>query len=256
MNILAGIGHITLWLVKEIGSISLFLGEFLSQVFRRPFYGRLLLRQCELVGFNSLPIVILTAFFTGGVLALQSYNGFDNHALASSQLGSVVALSMLRELGPVLASLMVAGRVGAAIAAEIGTMKVTEQVDALITLATNPIKYLVVPRILACMLTVPMLVGIANVVGIGGGYLVATRILGLNGHTYMESSFNSVGMEDITLGLIKALVFGLLVGLMGCYHGYNTRGGAEGVGQSTTVAVVYASVMILVADYFITAMWV
>lgn len=254
MNLFAAIGGMTIGSLREAGRISIFFFRFLNQLIRFPLYLRLTLKQCELVGFNSLPIVLLTAFFTGGVLALQSYNGFDNAAIASSQLGSVVALSMLRELGPVLASLMVAGRVGAAIAAELGTMKVTEQIDALVTLATNPIKYLVVPRVLACIITVPMLVAIANVVGIFGGYLVATESLDMNAATYLENSFRSVGMDDISLGMVKAVVFGAIVGIMGCYHGYSTRGGAEGVGRATTVAVVYSSVAILVADYFITAL--
>ncbi len=253
MNPFALVGRLTMQLTYNAGDIVLFLLKFLAQVFRFPLYLRLYFKQCEKIGVDSLPIVLLTSFFTGGVLALQSYNGFSNETLASSQVGSVVALSMLRELGPVLASLMVAGRVGAAIAAEIGTMRVTEQIDALVTLATNPIKYLVVPRIMAAVTMVPMLVTIANVVGIWGGYLVATNILGLNEYTYMDSSFRSVQFEDISLGLIKAVVFGLIIGLMGTYHGYRSRGGAEGVGKATTVAVVSASVAILVSDYFITA---
>ena len=253
MNPFALVGRLTMQLTYNAGDIVLFLLKFLAQVFRFPLYLRLYFKQCEKIGVDSLPIVLLTSFFTGGVLALQSYNGFSNETLASSQVGSVVALSMLRELGPVLASLMVAGRVGAAIAAEIGTMRVTEQIDALVTLATNPIKYLLVPRIMAAVTMVPMLVTIANVVGIWGGYLVATNILGLNEYTYMDSSFRSVQFEDISLGLIKAVVFGLIIGLMGTYHGYRSRGGAEGVGKATTVAVVSASVAILVSDYFITA---
>ena len=255
MNIAAYIGKTTIDGTNKAGRMALFCFQFFNQILRRPLHLRLLLKQCELLGVNSLPIVLLTAFFTGGVLALQTYNGFNNAALASANLGSVVTLSMLRELGPVLASLMVAGRVGAAMAAEIGTMRVTEQIDALVTLATNPIKYLVVPRILACMLMVPMLVTIANVTGIFGGYIVATESLGLNSATYLDNSFSSVELEDITLGLVKAAVFGFIVGLMGCYFGYNSKGGAEGVGRATTIAVVYASVSILVADYFITALF-
>ncbi len=255
MNPIAAIGHATIATVNETGRIAMFFGQFWVQVIRFPMYGRLLFKQCELVGVQSLPIVLLTAFFTGGVLALQSYHGFDNAALAETALGSVVSLSMLRELGPVLASLMVAGRVGAAMAAEIGTMRVTEQIDALVTLATNPIKYLVVPRILACLLMMPVLVVIADVTGIFGGYIVATRVLELNPVTYIDNSFAPVGLDDINLGLLKAAVFGTTIGLMGCYHGYMSKGGAEGVGRATTVAVVYASVLILILDYFITAWW-
>lgn len=253
MNIFSIVGKTTIAIAEETGRISIFVRKILSQFFRRPFYFKQILKQCELLGFNSLPIVLLTSFFTGGVLALQTYNGFGNATLAAQSLPSVVALSMLRELGPVLASLMVAGRVGAAMAAEIGTMRVTEQIDALVTLATNPIKYLVIPRVMACMLMMPLLVVIANVVGIFGGYLVSTEMLGLNEHSYFENSFRSVGADDLVLGLVKATVFGFLIGLMGCYHGYNSQGGAEGVGRATTVAVVFASVSILVADYFITA---
>lgn len=255
MFIFSFIGRITLAILREAGAIGIFFSHFLSQAVRRPRFG-LLFKQMASVGFDSLPIVLLTAFFTGGVLALQSYSGFNNAAIANQQIGPLVALSMLRELGPVLASLMVAGRVGAAIAAELGTMRVTEQIDALKTLATNPIQYLVVPRILACLITVPMLVVVANVVGIAGGYMVSTRMLDINPYTFMNSAFNAVDVSDITLGLVKAAIFGVIVGLMGCYHGYTTRGGAQGVGRATTVAVVYASVSILVSDYFITALWV
>jgi phospholipid/cholesterol/gamma-HCH transport system permease protein len=253
MNPIAILGSNTLKVTAEAGRLAMFVALVWQQMFKYPLYFRVILKQCELIGFHSLPIVLLTSFFTGGVLALQTYNGFDNSTVASSQLGSVVALSILRELGPVLGSLMVAGRVGAAIAAEIGTMKVTEQVDALVTLATNPVKYLIVPRVMACMVMLPLLVIVANIVGISGGYVVATSVLGLNPHTYMDNSFAFVQLDDITLGIVKATVFGFIIGLMGCYHGYNTRGGAEGVGHATTVAVVYASVGILVSDYFITA---
>lgn len=253
-NPFASIGAFTLAFAQEAGAITTFFGQFLRQATRPRF--RLFIKQCEEIGFNSLPIVILTAFFTGGVLALQSFNGFDSQAVASTQVGKLVALSILRELGPVLGGLMVAGRVGAAMAAELGTMRVTEQIDALHTLATNPIRYLVVPRILACITMLPLLVVVANVVGILGGYTVATHILNLNPTQYLNSSFNGLETIDITLGLIKAAVFGLIIGLMGCYHGYNTKGGAEGVGKAATVAVVYASVCILVSDYFITAWFI
>ncbi len=254
MNLFASIGQIAMTATNEAGRVGMFTFEFLRQVLKRPFYLRLLFKQFEKIGVDSIPIVVLTAFFTGGVLALQSYNGFGNAAIAANSLGSVVALSMLRELGPVLASLMVAGRVGAAMAAEIGTMKVTEQVDALYTLATNPVRYLVVPRVVACMLAMPLLVGIANVIGIFGGYLVATKVLHLSAVNYLHKSFAQVGADDISLSLTKAICFGAIIGLMGCYHGYRTNGGAEGVGRATTIAVVYASVLILISDYVITAL--
>jgi len=254
INPIALIGRKALDITNTAGCLSIFTWSVIRHIFRRPLYFGLFMRQCELVGFNSLPIVLLTAIFTGGVLALQSFHGFNNASIAAESIGSVVALSMLRELGPVLASLMVAGRVGASMAAEIGTMRVTEQIDALVTLATNPIKYLVVPRVLALAVMMPMLATLANIVGIYGGYLVSVHVLGLNGHTYIEKSFATVQFSDISLGLIKALTFGIIIALMGCYHGYNTRGGAEGVGKATTVAVVYASVLILISDYLITAM--
>jgi phospholipid/cholesterol/gamma-HCH transport system permease protein len=254
LNPVTLIGQKTLALLTVTGSLALFFWAALVQLVKPPFYFRLFMRQCELVGVNSIPIVLLTAVFTGGVLALQSYRGFDNPTIAAESVGAVVALSMLRELGPVLASLMVAGRVGAAMAAEIGTMRVTEQVDALVTLATNPMQYLVVPRMLALAVMMPLLATLANVVGIYGGYLVSVNVLGLNAHTYFEKSFAIVEFSDISLGLVKALVFGVIIGLMGCYHGYATRGGAEGVGRATTTAVVYASVLILVSDYLLTAL--
>ncbi|MDD9920140.1 MAG: ABC transporter permease [Alphaproteobacteria bacterium] len=256
MNPIAALGAAVLGFTHETGRISVFFFQALAFILRLSIPLKQFFKQAEKIGFNSLPIVILTAFFTGGVLTLQSYNGIGSSMLANSQLGRVVTLSMLRELGPVLASLMVAGRVGAAIAAELGTMRVTEQIDALITLATNPIRYLVVPRIVACALMMPLLVTLANVVGIGGGYLVATHIIGMNGTLFLESAFNGVGEPDIVLGLVKAFVFGTIIGLMGTYQGFHTRGGAEGVGRATTVAVVFASVAILVSDYFITALFI
>ena len=255
-NPVAAIGHATLSIIRQTGALAVFSAQFFGFVLRLSIPIKQLFKQAELIGVNSLPIVLLTAFFTGAVLALQSFDGIGNAALANSQLGRLVALSMLRELGPVLASLMVAGRVGAAIAAELGTMRVTEQIDALVTLATNPIRYLVVPRILACILTLPLLVILANITGIYGGFLVATEILGMNGHLFMDSVFNGITTDDIVLGLVKATAFGFIVGLMGTYHGFNTQGGAAGVGKATTIAVVYASVSILIADYFITALFV
>lgn len=254
MNLFASIGQTAIATTTEAGRMGMFTFEYVRQLFKRPFYFRLFIKQFEKIGVDSIPIVILTAFFTGGVLALQSYNGFGNATIAANSLGSVVALSMLRELGPVLASLVVAGRVGASMAAEIGTMKVTEQVDALYTLATNPVRYLVVPRVTASMLAMPLLVGIANVIGVFGGYLVASRVLHLSTVGYIEKSFIHVGADDITLSLTKSVCFGAIIGLMGCYHGYRTSGGAEGVGRATTIAVVYASVFILISDYIITAL--
>lgn len=249
------VGNVALRAVQQTGALFMFLVQTFAYILRLSIPIRLTLKQCELIGFNSLAIVILTAFFTGGVLALQSFYGIDNVVLANNQLGRLVSLSMLRELGPVLASLMIAGRVGAAMAAELGTMRVTEQIDALTTLSTSPMRYLVVPRMFASMLMLPFLVLIANVTGIFGGYIVAVKVLNMPGHLYLQSAFSGIGLEDITLGLVKAVVFGIIIALMGTYFGFNTKGGAAGVGKSTTTAVVYASVLILVADYFITALF-
>jgi phospholipid/cholesterol/gamma-HCH transport system permease protein len=251
------LGSLVLGAVAEVGGITMFLLEALRQLFSpssKP--SGQYAAQATFVGFDSIPIVLLTAFFTGGVLALQSYNGFANNALAGSQVPRVVALSMLRELGPVLGSLMLASRVASAMAAELGTMRVTEQIDALSTLAVNPMRYLVVPRIMACVTMMPMLVILANLVGIFGGYVVGTHVLGLPDHLYVGQTWSAIKLDDITIGLTKSVVFGGLIGLMGTYHGFNARGGAEGVGRATTAAVVYTAVTILVADYFITTWFV
>lgn len=244
--------------VAQAGAIALFLAKVCKQVVvgRR---SRQFMKQCAFVGVESIPIVLLTSFFTGAVLALQSYNGLNaglqggGEAIATSQLGNLVATSMLRELGPVLASLMLASRVGAAMAAELGTMRVTEQIDALETLATNPIRYLVVPRILACMLMLPLLVILGNVTGIGGGYVVTTQVLDIAGRFYLDSVQLALTNEAQMMAIVKSFAFGFIVGLMATFHGFNARGGAAGVGEATTKGVVYASVTILIADYFITA---
>jgi len=185
------------------------------------------------------------------VLALQSYTGFARFS-AEGAVASVVVLSMTRELAPVLAGLMVAGRVGAAMAAEIGTMRVTEQIDALATLSTNPMKYLVAPRIIAGVLTLPLLVLIGDIIGVMGGYLVGVYRLDFNPSAYIQQTWAFVETLDVMSGLVKAAVFGFIVTLMGCYHGYNSRGGAQGVGIATTNAVVSSAILILVANYVLT----
>lgn len=250
------VGHITLAVLTEVGAITQFFLATLGQMLRLPrLYGQFA-GQATFVGFDSIPIVLLTAFFTGGVLALQSFNGFDNAALSATQVPKVVALSMLRELGPVLGALMLASRVGSAMAAQLGTMRVTEQIDALVTLAVNPFRYLVIPRVLACVFTLPLLVTLANIVGIFGGQTVAVHVLKLPGHQYMTQTWAAIDADDITIGLVKAVAFGLIIGLMSTYHGFNAKGGAEGVGNATTRAVVYSAVSILIADYFITSWFV
>jgi phospholipid/cholesterol/gamma-HCH transport system permease protein len=199
-------------------------------------------------------VVGLTAIFTGMVLALQSYTGFARFS-AESAIPNVVIVSITRELGPVLAGLMVAGRVGAAMAAEIGTMRVTEQIDALNTLATNPFKYLVAPRLIAGFTMLPLLVLVADIIGVFGGYVVSIHKLGFNPATYLTNTLDFMETQDVVSGLVKASAFGFLITLMGCYHGYNSRGGAQGVGLATTNAVVTASILILCFNYFITELF-
>src|SRR5579864_7886458 len=252
MNIFAPIGRAFLTLLAQIGSLTMFTASSVSSCFRPPIYWLHIVRQMMRIGYFSLPVVGLTAFFTGGVLALQIYIGGNRYG-AEAIVPQIVVLGITRELGPVIAGLMVAGRVAAAIAAEIGTMKVTEQIDALTTLATNPLKYLVVPRLIAAVVTLPILTAIGDSIGVFGGYVVATENLGFTGSIYLKNTLDFAKTEDITSGLIKAAVFGFIVALMGCYHGFHSRGGAQGVGAATTYSVVSASIMILLANYLLTA---
>ena len=196
----------------------------------------------------------MTTLFSGMVLALQSYSGFARFS-AEGAVATVVVLSITRELAPVLAGLMVAGRVGAAMAAEIGTMRVTEQIDALTTLSTNPFKYLIVPRMLAATLMLPVLVAVGDVIGVFGGYVVAIYKLGFNPTAYIKSTIEYLEFVDVVSGLVKAATFGFLISLMGCYHGFRSRGGAQGVGAATTNAVVSASILILIFNYIITELF-
>jgi phospholipid/cholesterol/gamma-HCH transport system permease protein len=248
---LATIGRVFLNFLAVTGRIVVFGAEALSHAFRPPLYLRLVLRQMVDIGYYSLPVVGLTAIFTGMVLALQTYTGFSRFA-AESAIPNVVVLSMTRELGPVIAGLMVAGRIGAAIAAEIGTMRVTDQIDALTTLSTNPFKYLVVPRLIAGLAMLPALVLVADVIGVFGGFLVSTYKLDFNPASYLSRTVDFLQTEDVVAGLVKAAAFGFIVTLMGCYNGYNSRGGAQGVGAATTYAVVSSSILILVFDYVLT----
>ncbi len=254
MSILAAVGHLFLTFLAAAGRLAVFTGIALSHCVRPPFYPRLIGQQMLTIGYFSLPVVGLTAIFSGMVLALQSYTGFARFA-AEGAVATVVALSVTRELGPVLAGLMVAGRVGAAMAAEIGTMRVTEQIDALTTLSTNPYKYLVAPRLIAGVLMLPALVLVADIIGVFGGYLIGTYKLGFNPMTYIARTWEFLEPMDVVSGLVKAAVFGLLIALMGCYHGYNSRGGAQGVGRATTAAVVSASILILTFNYIVTELF-
>jgi phospholipid/cholesterol/gamma-HCH transport system permease protein len=218
---------------------------------RPPFYLKEFLQALLFIGYFSLPVVGLTALFTGGALALQIYAGGARFN-AETVVPSIVAIGIVRELGPVLGGLMVAGRVAASIAAELGTMKVTEQIDALVTLSTNPMKYLAVPRIVAAALVLPILVFIGDAIGIMGGYLVGVYRLDFNPAVYMTNTIDFLEPWDVISGLIKASVFGVIVAVMGCYHGMNSGRGAQGVGRATTNAVVSASVLILAANFVLT----
>jgi phospholipid/cholesterol/gamma-HCH transport system permease protein len=252
-NWLEKLGDKVFLLLSEMGRVLMFLGQTLRLTFSSPFYVKSVLKQMEVIGVNSVPVVMTTAISTGMVLALQSYTGFKRFG-AESLIGAVVSLSMTRELGPVLTGLMVAGRAGASMAAELGTMKVTEQIDALTTLATNPMKYLVVPRFVASTVMMFFLTILGMMIGVTGGYFVGVKVLGTNPVTYYNQSVNNTEMTDIWYGLVKALVFGAVVGLIGCYKGFNTEGGAEGVGKATTGAVVISCMLILILDYFLSAL--
>ncbi len=253
-SVLRPIGKSTLDLCQVFGKISLFVISTFTHIIRPPFYWREFLSSIFNIGYLSLPVVGLTALFTGAALALQIYSGGARFN-AESVVPSIVAIGMVRELGPVLGGLMVAGRVSASIAAEIGTMKVTEQIDALTTLSTNPMKYLTVPRVLAATLSLPILVAIGDIIGIMGGYLVAINRLDFNSATYLNNTLSFLEGDDIMSGLIKASVFGFIVAIMGCFHGMNSDRGAQGVGKATTNAVVSASVLILTTNYLLTELF-
>lgn len=251
LGLLASIGRSTLGLFAAAGRIARFAADAVSQLFRPPWYPGELGRQLIRIGYFSLPVVGLTTLFTGGALALQIYAGGARFN-AETVVPSIVAIGIVRELGPVLGGLMVAGRVSSSIAAELGTMRVTEQIDALTTLSTNPMKYLVLPRVLAATLALPVLVLIGDVIGVMGGYAVGVARLDFNPVNYIRNTLDFLEVADVTSGLWKAAAFGFILGLMGCYHGYNSGRGAQGVGQATTNAVVSASVLILAANYILT----
>ena len=246
------VGRYTLGVLEEMGKIVALFLSVLSWAFRRPLRLRLIVKQMEFVGVRSIFVVLLTGTFTGMVLALQSYHAFRMFS-AESMVGATVALSMTRELGPVLTALMVTARAGSAMAAELGTMRVTEQIDALYVMAANPVKYLIVPRMIATIIMLPFLTVVSNFMGIAGGYFVGVKLLNINAGTFMKNITKMVELNDIYNGLVKAVCFGLILSLIGCYKGFNTSGGAEGVGRATTEAVVLASITILISDYFLTA---
>lgn len=237
--------------LTEVGRFFEILWRVLAWTPRPPYDPRELVRQMVKVGVDSLPVVLLTALFTGAVMALQTFATLKRFH-AESYVGSLVALSMVRELAPVIASLLIAGRCGSAMGAELGTMRVTEQIDALEVLATDPVHYLIVPRVWATVLTLPLLIVVGDAIGIAGGYLVSVVYFGANPVSYMENTFQFMDLGDVTSGLIKAAAFGLIIAVVGCQKGYFTSGGAEGVGRSTTRAVVLASIAILISDFFLT----
>ena len=235
----------------EMGRFFQILGRTLAWTFRPPYDFQQLTRQMVRIGVDSLPVVLLTALFTGMVMALQTFSTLKRFN-AEGYVGSLVAISMVRELAPVISSLLIAGRCGSAMGAELGTMRVTEQIDALEVLATDPVHYLVVPRVWATILMLPLLIVVADVIGIAGGYLISVVYFGANPVTYVENTFRFMDLADLSSGLIKAAVFGLIIAVVGCQKGYFTRGGAEGVGRATTRAVVLASIAILISDFFLT----
>lgn len=250
----AGIGRSTLALLAAVGSMAIYMGRTLGAMLRPPFYFREFAQSLLVIGYNSLPVVGLTTLFTGGALALQIYAG-GSRFNAEAVVPSIVAIGMARELGPVLGGLMVAARVASSIAAEIGTMKVTEQIDALVTLSTDPMKYLTVPRVLAATVSVPILVGVGDSIGILGGYIVGTGRLDFNSAAYLKNTADFLEMWDVTSGLIKGAVFGFLIALVGCYYGMNSDRGAQGVGRATKSAVVTSSVLIFAANYILTELF-
>lgn len=255
MNILRVPGKSALSLLAQFGRLAMFTASAIFWICRPPWYGRQLLRQMVDIGYFSLPVVGLTTLFSGMVIALQSYTGTERFsAEGEGSVATVVVLIVTRELGPVLAGLMVAGRIGASMAAEIGTMRVTDQIDALDTLATRPMQYLVAPRVMAATLCLPFLVLVGDIIGVFGGYVVAIYQLGFNQGSYLSSTLEYLEAFDVILGLIKAAVFGFILSIMGCFHGYYSGRGAEGVGRATTNAVVYSAILILVADFFITGL--
>ena len=240
--------------IMNLGYFSRFVAKSVYNCFIPPFYVKSFGRQFLNMGFYSLPVVGLTTLFAGMVIALQTYSGFSKYG-AESAVAAVVLISVTRELAPVLSALMVAGRIGAAMAAEIGTMKVTEQIDALVTLSANPFRYLIAPRIWAGVTVMPLLVLFGDIIGIFGGYVVGVYKLDFNPANYITATIEGLQTVDVISGMVKAGVFGFIISVMGCYHGYGSKGGAQGVGEATTNSVVASSILILIFNYLITEMF-
>ncbi len=251
-SVINGIGLLVYNFIESAGSMLFMLFETFYTLFTTPLKLKNVVKQMDFIGVKSLFVVVLTGLFAGMVLALQSYYAFKMFR-AESLIGVTVALSMLRELGPVLGSLMVTARAGSAIAAELGSMRVTEQIDAMEVMGVNPIRYLIVPRVVAGMIVVPILVALVDFIGVIGGYLIGVKVLGVNEGVFWDRIFQFVKTGDLNNGLIKAVFFGFILTFIACYTGYNAEKGAVGVGKATTQSVVISSVMILMADYILTA---
>lgn len=254
LNLLAQLGRAVLLTLAAIGRVALFGLGALSHIFRPPFYPREFGHALMNVGWLSLPVVGLTAMFTGGALALQIYSGGARFN-AEAVVPQIVAIGIVRELGPVLVGLMIAARVTSSIAAEIATMKVTEQIDALITLSTHPMKYLVAPRVLAALITVPLLVGVGDIIGIAGGYVVSVQNLDFNAAAYLRNTVDFLEVKDVISSLAKGAVFGLIAATMGCYYGMESGRGAQGVGRATKGSVEAAAILMLAANFVLTGVF-
>jgi phospholipid/cholesterol/gamma-HCH transport system permease protein len=249
------VGAGVLTLLQAIGSVTRFAIVAVVAAVRPPYFAGQLLGQLYRIGFLSLPVVGLTALFTGAALALNIYTGGARFN-AESFVPNIVALGIVRELGPVIAAIMLAGRVSSGIAAEIGAMRATEQIDALQTLSTDPMRYLIAPRIIAGILVLPVLVFVADVIGVFGGFLVSVNTLDFDATVYIRNTVDILERWDVLSGLVKAAVFGFLLTLMGCYHGFYAQGGAQGVGRAATNAVVSAAVLIFAANFLLTSLFV
>jgi len=254
VNFFIAIGRNTLSFIYFLGGIANLAIQTFYWTFKAPLKKDRIFVQAKKAGVDSLPLVSLISLFIGIIMALQT--AVQMQRLGSEMyIASIVALSIVRELGPIITALIVAGRVGAAIAAEIGSMQVTEQIDALETLATNPVRYLIVPRFLALTIMVPLLTLYADIIGIFGGYLICVHRIGVSSSMYWQITFDALLYKDFTSGLIKTVVFGMIIAFVSCYEGFNVEGGAEGVGRATTRAVVNAFILIITADCFFTALF-
>jgi len=253
LRLLIALGTVVIGAFAEIGRVARFAVAALARALAPPFYPRRLAAQLIAVGYFSLPVIGMTALFTGAAIAQQIFVG-GSRFNAAATVPAVTVIALVRELGPVMGGLIMAGRVASAMAAELGTMRVTEQIDALTTLRTDPVRYLIVPRLVASTLVMPVLVLITNIIGVAGGWALAVTRLGFNSAEYLSTTRHYLKSDDIVSSMVKAAVFGFIIALMGCYHGFHSKGGAEGVGRATTDAVVSAFVLILASNLIITVL--